>query len=302
MIWPALLLALQRQPGYEWMELPRRVYAHSFWVSDGQKMSKSLGNFVDLERLERCREPVGLDGLRYFLATDGPLDVADRDFTEARFAEVYNAELANLFGNLVQRAASLVARYADGVVPAPGPPDGRRRAPARRGRRACPSGSRPPSTGWRLDRAAEAILALRDVGEPVRRGDGALAAREGGRPRAGRARRSTTWWRRPGWRPGTSGRSSPSRPARPTGACPVATRARASARSGRCRRARGSRGVAALSAPPGAALTSALIASGAPSPARRARTSGRGRRPRLGERQAALPRAEGVRGRGTRGG
>lgn len=119
-IWPALLFALRRQPGYDWLDLPRRVYAHSFWVADGQKMSKSLGNFVDLDQLEAYRQRLGLDGLRYFLATQGPLDVSDRDFSKDRPLEVYNAELANLFGNLVQRAVSLVERYAGGVVPAPG--------------------------------------------------------------------------------------------------------------------------------------------------------------------------------------
>jgi methionyl-tRNA synthetase len=120
-IWPALLLALRRRPGYDWVELPRQVYAHSFWVSGGLKMSKSLGNFVDLERLDRCREMIGLDGLRYFLATQGPLDIADRDYTDERVVEVYNAELANLFGNLVQRATALVTRFAGGIVPEPGP-------------------------------------------------------------------------------------------------------------------------------------------------------------------------------------
>lgn len=119
-IWPAFLIGLQKRPGYEWVELPHRVYAHSFWVSDGRKMGKSLGNFVDLERLDRCRQLVGLDGLRYFLAKEGPIDISDRDFTEGRIVDVYNAELANLFGNLAQRSASLVARYADGVVPTPG--------------------------------------------------------------------------------------------------------------------------------------------------------------------------------------
>ncbi|MBI2761858.1 MAG: methionine--tRNA ligase, partial [Chloroflexi bacterium] len=122
-IWPALLMALHRAPGFDWLELPRRVYAHGFWVSGGQKMSKSLSNFVDLERLERCVTAVGLDGLRYFLAAAGPLGIADRDFTEERLAEVYTADLANGFGNLVQRATSLVSRYAGGVMPEPGPPE-----------------------------------------------------------------------------------------------------------------------------------------------------------------------------------
>ena len=83
-------------------------------------MSKSLGNFVDLERLEKSRAVIGLDGLRYFLTTQGPLDIADRDFTDERVVEVYNAELANLFGNLVQRVTTLVGRFADGIEPQPG--------------------------------------------------------------------------------------------------------------------------------------------------------------------------------------
>ena len=156
-IWPALLLALRRQPGYDWVELPRRVHAHSFWVSDGQKMGKSLGNFVDLERLERCQERVGLDGLRYFLTTQGPLDVSDRDFTDVRVDEVYNADLANLFGNLVQRATSLVARYANGIVPAPGRltiEDARLRAEAE----ALPAQVEDAFDRLAIDRGAEAIL------------------------------------------------------------------------------------------------------------------------------------------------
>jgi methionyl-tRNA synthetase len=156
-IWPALLIALSRQPDYAWLTLPRRVHAHSFWVSDGLKMSKSLGNFVDLERLDQYRQTVGLDGLRYFLAAYGPLDIADRDFTEARLAEVYNADLANLFGNLVQRATSLVARYAGGTVPHPGPlsdADERLRAEAD----ALPQRTAPAFDRLAIDRASEAVL------------------------------------------------------------------------------------------------------------------------------------------------
>ena len=158
-IWPAFLIALQRQPGYEWVALPRQVYAHSFWVSDGRKMGKSLGNFVDLERLARCQELVGLDGLRYVLAKEGPLDISDRDFTEARIVSVYNAELANLFGNLVQRAGSLVARYAGGIVPTPGSLDAadeRLRAEAE----ALPERVRAAFDRLALGDAAGAILGL----------------------------------------------------------------------------------------------------------------------------------------------
>lgn len=109
-IWPAMLLALKR-------ELPRQVYAHSFWIAEGQKMSKSLGNFVDLEKIDAYVAAYGLDALRYFLASNGPMGINDSDFAEAKFIEVYNADLANDLGNLVNRTLSMVQRYRQ-TVPA----------------------------------------------------------------------------------------------------------------------------------------------------------------------------------------
>ncbi|HKJ25070.1 MAG TPA: methionine--tRNA ligase [Myxococcota bacterium] len=120
-IWPALLLALRRVPGNDWIELPRQVYAHSFWISEGRKMSKTLGNFVDLEKLEDIVSRYGLDALRYYLVSQGPLSVNDADFAAARFDELYHAELANKLGNLVSRTLHMNARFADGRVPEPGP-------------------------------------------------------------------------------------------------------------------------------------------------------------------------------------
>src|SRR5439155_25528462 len=76
-VWPAMLTALGR-------ELPRQVYAHSFWISEGQKMSKSLGNFVDLEKIDHYVGAFGLDAFRYFLASNGPLGINDSDFAETR--------------------------------------------------------------------------------------------------------------------------------------------------------------------------------------------------------------------------
>ncbi|HUJ12036.1 MAG TPA: methionine--tRNA ligase [Verrucomicrobiae bacterium] len=109
-IWPALLLALKRP-------LPRQVYAHGWWKSEGQKMSKSLGNFVDLEKIDQYVTTFGLDAFRYFLASNGPMGVNDSDFAHAKFVEVYNADLANDLGNLVNRTLSMVQRYRGGAVP-----------------------------------------------------------------------------------------------------------------------------------------------------------------------------------------
>ncbi len=113
-IWPALLLALQKIPGDEWLGLPRTVYAHSWWTADGQKMSKSLGNFVDLEKLDAYVRDFGLDALRWFLVTQGPLGTVDSDFSEARFVEVYNADLANAVGNCWSRIVQMTQRFCGG--------------------------------------------------------------------------------------------------------------------------------------------------------------------------------------------
>jgi methionyl-tRNA synthetase len=109
-IWPAMLMALGVEP-------PRRVYAHSFWISEGKKMSKSLGNFIDLEKIDAYVETFGLDALRFFLAVDGPLGVTDADFAESRFIEVYNADLANTVGNSQSRVTNMTQRYFDGKLP-----------------------------------------------------------------------------------------------------------------------------------------------------------------------------------------
>ena len=109
-IWPAMLLALKRP-------LPAHVYAHGFWISEGQKMGKSLGNFIDLERIDHYVATYGLDALRYYLASNGPLAANDSDFAETKFIEVYNTDLANELGNLVNRALSMLNRYRQGAVP-----------------------------------------------------------------------------------------------------------------------------------------------------------------------------------------
>ena len=112
-IWPAVLMSLER-PIY------RRLYAHSFWISEGQKMSKTLGNFVDLEKLNEYVETFGLDALRYYLATQGPMGASDADFAHTKFVETYNSDLANTLGNCVNRVVHMTNRYFEGSLPAAG--------------------------------------------------------------------------------------------------------------------------------------------------------------------------------------
>ncbi len=122
-IWPALLMALSRCEGYGWVfgENVRRnqlVYSHSYWVSEsGEKMSKSLGNFLDPAAIDNYVREFGLDALRYFLATRGPLGTTDSAFSPDLFIEVYNSDLANTFGNSASRVTNMIGKYCEGKAP-----------------------------------------------------------------------------------------------------------------------------------------------------------------------------------------
>jgi methionyl-tRNA synthetase len=94
------------------LPLPQKLYVHGFVTSEGQKMSKTLGNVVD--PLDVADE-YGVDAFRYFFLRYGPV-VDDVDFTEDRFEAAYNGELANELGNAAQRVAGMAMKYMDGVV------------------------------------------------------------------------------------------------------------------------------------------------------------------------------------------
>jgi methionyl-tRNA synthetase len=119
-IWPAMLMALRESDSarFDFVTLPRMVYSHAYWVREGRKMSKSLGNFVTIEVLEAYATQFGLDALRWYLLTQGPLHETDADFSHSKFVEVYNSDLANGIGNCASRVANMVEKYFDGHVPA----------------------------------------------------------------------------------------------------------------------------------------------------------------------------------------
>ena len=109
-IWPAVLMALK-------LEQPDCIYAHSFWISEGQKMSKSLGNFIDLDQLQNYMDTYGQDALRYFLATQGPAGATDSDFSRSHFHETYTTDLVNTVGNCASRTSAMINKYCDGECP-----------------------------------------------------------------------------------------------------------------------------------------------------------------------------------------
>ena len=95
--WPAVLMGLG-------VELPRQVFAHGWWTAEGRKMSKTVGNFIDLERLRKVIATYGLDALRYYLLRAAPFG-SDLDWSDADFNKSFN-ELANVLGNCLNRIAA----------------------------------------------------------------------------------------------------------------------------------------------------------------------------------------------------
>ena len=120
-IWPCMLHALEKSGAikdrFPGGLVPGCVYAHGWWISEGRKMSKSMGNFIDLAQLKAYADRYSLDALRWYLVTQGPLGATDADFAHAKFVEVYNADLANGIGNSASRVGNMIAKYFDGKVP-----------------------------------------------------------------------------------------------------------------------------------------------------------------------------------------
>ncbi|RZD16745.1 MAG: methionine--tRNA ligase [Candidatus Acididesulfobacter guangdongensis] len=104
--WPIMLLALD-------IPLPKTVFAHGWWLMDGKKMSKSLGNVVNPVEVVNT---YGEDPLRYYLMREVTFGL-DGDFTLKNFTTRYNSELANDLGNLVSRLLAMIKKYRNGVVP-----------------------------------------------------------------------------------------------------------------------------------------------------------------------------------------
>jgi methionyl-tRNA synthetase len=100
------------------LPMPKCVYAHSFWIRNGQKMSKSLGNFVDLETIDGFFAKYGVDAWRWYMTTQGPIGTQDADFSDKHFHEIYTAHLVNTFANCASRTSSMIEKYFGGAMPA----------------------------------------------------------------------------------------------------------------------------------------------------------------------------------------
>lgn len=105
--WPAMLLSAGEA-------VPTDIAVHGYLTENGRKISKSSGATVDPYDLV---DKYGTDAVRWWLLREVPKG-ADADFTVGRLVNRANDELANGFGNLVNRVVSMIHRYYGGRIPA----------------------------------------------------------------------------------------------------------------------------------------------------------------------------------------
>ena len=103
--WPIFLMALG-------LPLPKQIFGHPWLLSGDDKMSKSKGNVIYSDDLNRL---FGLDATRYYVLHEMPFD-DDGMISWELFAEKYNSDLANVLGNLVSRTVAMIKKYFGGTV------------------------------------------------------------------------------------------------------------------------------------------------------------------------------------------
>jgi methionyl-tRNA synthetase len=104
--WPAFLMAAG-------LPLPKRLFAHGWLLFEESKMSKSRGNIV---RSEPIQKVMGADALRYFLMREIVFG-QDGSFSYDALVGRYNSDLANGLGNLASRTLTMIKQYCGGVIP-----------------------------------------------------------------------------------------------------------------------------------------------------------------------------------------
>lgn len=104
--WPAMLMAAG-------LPLPKQVFAHGWLLVGGEKMSKSKLTGISPEQIT---DFFGSDAFRYYFLRAIHFG-SDGSFSWEDMRSRYTAELANGLGNLASRAAAMVGKYFDGVLP-----------------------------------------------------------------------------------------------------------------------------------------------------------------------------------------
>ena len=106
--WPIFLMALD-------LPLPKKVFAHPWFLFGTDKMSKSRGNIIYADELA---QHFTVDGVRYYALSEMPY-LSDGSITYEAVINRFNTDLVNNLGNLFKRTLDMQKKYFDRVVIAP---------------------------------------------------------------------------------------------------------------------------------------------------------------------------------------
>ena len=107
-IYPALLLSLEEN-----YRLPDEIISSEYVNVNGEKMSKSKGNFVSVKEL---LEKYPVDLIRFYFSVKGP-EKRDMNFIEQDLIHFNNKVLVGGLGNFINRNLSFLNKKCDGKVP-----------------------------------------------------------------------------------------------------------------------------------------------------------------------------------------
>ena len=103
--WPIMLLALN-------VPLPKQVFGHPWMLVGEDKISKSRGNAIYADDLVKF---FGVDAIRYYVLHEMPF-AQDGTITWELVIERINSDLANVYGNLVNRTVAMTNKYFNGQL------------------------------------------------------------------------------------------------------------------------------------------------------------------------------------------
>ncbi|MBR0230296.1 MAG: methionine--tRNA ligase, partial [Erysipelotrichaceae bacterium] len=106
--WPIFLMSLGEP-------LPKQVFGHPWMLVGEDKISKSRGNAIYADDLAHF---FGVDAVRYYALHEMPF-AQDGTITWELIIERINSDLANVFGNLVNRTVAMTNKYFGGQLTKP---------------------------------------------------------------------------------------------------------------------------------------------------------------------------------------
>ena len=95
------------------LKTPDGIFVHGFLTLNGEKMSKSRGNFISAQRYLDILNP---DYLRYFIASKLGTGVDDIDLNLEDFKQKVNSDLVNKYANIASRTAKFINKYYEDTL------------------------------------------------------------------------------------------------------------------------------------------------------------------------------------------